>query len=1409
MNFLSRPHTMSSKRKRTNSKRGLRFEALEIRRLLAADINGTIYDDVDSNGIKSPSDNTLGGWVAFVDIDQNGVLNSLPDGSSEPFAVANAGGDYAINMAGRPSGVYRVAEVVQAGWVPTAPAARDVSFTAGQSTNKIDFFNFAGGTIEGTVWNDVNQDKIRDTTDPGLEGWTVFLDINTNGSLDASEPSTVTDADGLYRFTDVPAGDYEVTEIQPAGWDTNTDIKQTATVQALQTVTQDFENFSTVNGSLSGTVWNDQDGNGDRASDPVTGLSLEPGLEGWTIFLDDNANGTLDATEISTTSDALGNYIFPSVLNGSHLVREILPSAKWSPAPGYAMQQFVNVLANENTNGVDFANFTVLNGAISGTVWNDVNRDGLRNSLLGAFVEPGLQGWTIFLDMNHSGAFDSGEPTTVTSADGSYLFSELQIGDYDLIEVVPSGWETAPGFGDNHTVKVYSGATSTAPDFANFNLSTLVPGFVSGSVWDDLNGNGVRETTPTAEPGSEGWTVFVDANGNRVADPAEPQASTTADGTFTINGVTPGSVTIVVQARSGWHATSPMTGTRSLTLKNGENASGISFGEQQTRNSSLTGTVFADLNKNGVRDAGERGFRAGSLPVILLATDTGFAYQPNGETSVTGLGGVTLPLSALTQTSRGTTPFGSGAGIQETITGLNALGALVIGLGTNPEATFDPRQGLESIAKLTGATNQSAVTIANGTADPVAPGDPLYFQIASGFASSVSTGVVNAIQNAVTNVAVNITVQASDPRVHIINHTGTLSHITSGQTAAFDIEFVGDGVPHRFDLQFVREGTIVVLGSIPVVLGTPVPGDGYHFDDLDDGEIELENHFGDTLDSALPPNVAPNFVGGADQIVAEDAGSQTVTPWATSISAGPASEASQLVNFVVTNDNASLFSVPPSISADGTLTFTSAPDANGTATITVALHDNGGTANSGHDKSAPQQFLITVTAVNDDPTGGVVITGAATQGQLLTVDVSSIADADGLGAFGYQWLRNGVPIVGAIDVTYLLSVEDVGTLLSVQVSFIDGYGTSEGPLTSLPTAPVADSTLSGTNFIVVDQSRDRTFAYDANGTPLENLRLNKEDKAPRGIASSSDSSTVWVVDAKGEVFIYDNHNRLRGSWEIKDVDKPEGITVHGNDLWIVDRGEDRVYFFRNGALQLSGKAEPTSSFRLNAANRNPRDLVTDGTHIWVVNDTNSADRVFRYTLGGSLEGSWRIDANNSKPTGITIDPHDVNHIWIVDSGTDSVYQYNSATVRITGQQSADDVFVLDSANRNPQGITAPSFTLGATRKDRELGLPSATDFSSHDTTQRRAYPVTSPGNSRGRDQSRELMMDSHKPDSLSSSGVKLAAAPEMRHPVTSPKLNAHNHRVASNDLAISELDFDGELLSSLANDLEKVLNKRS
>ncbi|WP_164905523.1 hypothetical protein, partial [Flavobacterium sufflavum] len=75
----------------------------------------------------------------------------------------------------------------------------------------------------------------------------------------------------------------------------------------------------------------------------------------------------------------------------------------------------------------------------------------------------------------------------------------------------------------------------------------------------------------------------------------------------------------------------------------------------------------------------------------------------------------------------------------------------------------------------------------------------------------------------------------------------------------------------------------------------------------------------------------------------------------------------QTLTFTVANNNNSLFSVQPAITANGELTYTLAANANGSALVTVYLKDNGGVADGGDDQSDNQTFNINVTSVNDVP----------------------------------------------------------------------------------------------------------------------------------------------------------------------------------------------------------------------------------------------------------------------------------------------------------------------------------------------------------------------------------------------------------------------------------------------------------
>ena len=113
-------------------------------------------------------------------------------------------------------------------------------------------------------------------------------------------------------------------------------------------------------------------------------------------------------------------------------------------------------------------------------------------------------------------------------------------------------------------------------------------------------------------------------------------------------------------------------------------------------------------------------------------------------------------------------------------------------------------------------------------------------------------------------------------------------------------------------------------------------------------------------------NHASTFTKGANQLILEDAGPQTVRSWAKPFSAGNG-DVDQTLTFFVTNNNNALFSVQPAISPTGVLTYTAVPNAFGTATVSVFLMDNGGTAGGGQDTSVVKTFTITVQSVNDAP----------------------------------------------------------------------------------------------------------------------------------------------------------------------------------------------------------------------------------------------------------------------------------------------------------------------------------------------------------------------------------------------------------------------------------------------------------
>ena len=225
--------------------------------------------------------------------------------------------------------------------------------------------------------------------------------------------------------------------------------------------------------------------------------------------------------------------------------------------------------------------------------------------------------------------------------------------------------------------------------------------------------------------------------------------------------------------------------------------------------------------------------------------------------------------------------------------------------------------------------------------------------------------------------------------------------------------------------------------------------------------------------------------------------------------------------------------------------------------------------------------------------------------------------------------------------------------------------------------------------VVDDATANNSYQYAANGAFEGSSSLAAANAAPRGVASTLVGDNTWVIDANRKVYVYNASGGLLGSWtagSLANNATPEGIATDGADIWIVDSKSDKVFKYTGAASRLAGSQNAASSFNLNSSNSNPKDIVTDGAALWVVDDGAKTDKVFKYSLTGSLTGSWAIDSANKAPTGISFDPANVKDIWIVDSGTDRIYQYVAAASRNSGSQGAATTLALATGNRNPQGL---------------------------------------------------------------------------------------------------------------------------
>jgi hypothetical protein len=464
-------------------------------------------------------------------------------------------------------------------------------------------------------------------------------------------------------------------------------------------------------------------------------------------------------------------------------------------------------------------------------------------------------------------------------------------------------------------------------------------------------------------------------------------------------------------------------------------------------------------------------------------------------------------------------------------------------------------------ASLDSAPRLSSSTPANGATDVAASTD-IVVQFSepvdvtsSAFALACPTGSAIPLTNTTASPSTQFTLHPTTPMP--LNTTCTLT-VTASQVTDVDTIDPPDAMPANATVSFttstcapltispttVPGGTLgfpyapvtftqtggtapitwtISTGALPsgmalapttgILSGTPTQAGTFPITVLASASGGCSGSVSMTLTIAAAPNQAPSFVVGANQTVLEDAGAQTVASWASSISPGPAGESGQTVTFNITgNTNAALFSSGPAVSPTGTLTYTPAANANGSATITLTLQDNGGTAGGGVDTSAPQTFIINVTAVNDAPSfvGGAnqIVTDNAGPQTVANWATSISAGPADEAAQALTFVVNSntnpalftaqpaVSATGALTFTPALDANGTATITLV---LQDNGGTANGGV---------DTSAAQTFTISVTPVNDPPTAFSDTGTTDEDTVLNVP--APGVLANDLDPDLVDI-----------------------------------------------------------------------------------------------------------------------------------------------------------------------------------------------------------------------------------------------------------------------------------------------------------
>ena len=488
-----------------------------------------------------------------------------------------------------------------------------------------------GSTIGGALFLDLNADGIADGSDGGLSGATVTL----LSSAGVAVATTTTDANGNYSFTGVAAGSYYVQTTAPSG----ASFSPTNAAAGGSVVGSTGKSpLITVSAGINATAENA----GVYVPSPIAAPSsrtatttawstgADMGKAGVTVQL---LNAAGNPTGQTATTAANGTYSFTGLLPGTYSVHVVLPTAP----TGAMFSPYGSNTTPQPTGGSLTAEQNLLtNGSFETTGANTAAN--------------GLTGWTSSANtaaMPYGSGPGDGVEIALTNGTSAYAIDPK--GNTNPYAGVVSPDNANPyyygGSGTHAAFFVDDGAIETLSQTVTltagqtyeigFDLNETTPGQNNPGFFS-LSASIAGQTIVTA--GSTSGTKLTPGTWTHFADLYTPTTTGAVTLTFSYASGVPGSTLASKDVLVDDVYIVPGQVTQNLTTTSEVNSSGyttpvtLTSGQSVGNESAgiyyppatISGTVFADVNADGVQEASDAGMAGRTVNLtsngVIIAT---------------------------------------------------------------------------------------------------------------------------------------------------------------------------------------------------------------------------------------------------------------------------------------------------------------------------------------------------------------------------------------------------------------------------------------------------------------------------------------------------------------------------------------------------------------------------------------------------------------------------------------------------------------------------------------------------------------------------------------------------------------------------------------------------------------------